>query len=243
MVPFLGLNSTSTTPKCRISLSCIDFTSTAALTLILQLPDSQYRLVTADEQLKPRTLAISSRLCYNLPRAARSVGSVVHQCTRLVVPIRSQQPLAHAHCPQPDQMEASSEPQQLRIPTIDPSDQEQHDVSSPDIANRSDPDDDENLASSTLSSSSITAPPYWLHAANNLPRRRGISSVSSESIPAGAITLRDNEVESQNDRNSACWARSVEILDHTAVNGSATNIGAFVVWNVRVETLNVRSFH
>ena len=140
-------------------------------------------------------------------------------------------------------MDAASEPQQLRITTIDSSVHEQHDVSSPETANRSDPDDDENLASSTLSSSSITAPPYWLHAANNLPRRRGISSVSSDSIPAGAITLRDNEVESQNDRNSACWARSVEILDHTVVNGSATNVGAFVVWNVRVETLNVRLCH
>lgn len=40
------------------------------------------------------------------------------------------------------------------------------------------------------------------------------------------------------DRNKACWARSVEVTDHVIVNGSATNIGAFVVWNIRVQTLS-----
>lgn len=40
------------------------------------------------------------------------------------------------------------------------------------------------------------------------------------------------------DRNKACWARSVEVSDHVVVNGSATNIGAFVVWNIRVQTLS-----
>ncbi|KAM0562993.1 hypothetical protein ACHAPJ_001836 [Fusarium lateritium] len=63
--------------------------------------------------------------------------------------------------------------------------------------------------------------------------------MSTESVlPAGAITLRDNEASDYDDRNSACWAKSVEIVNHTIVNGSATNIGAFVVWNIRVETLN-----
>lgn len=64
--------------------------------------------------------------------------------------------------------------------------------------------------------------------------------MSAESIlPAGAITLRDNESNEYNDRNNACWAKSVVISDCTIVNGSTTNIGAFVVWNIRVETLNV----
>lgn len=44
------------------------------------------------------------------------------------------------------------------------------------------------------------------------------------------------------DRNRACWARSVQVTDYVLVNGSATNIGAFVVWIIRVETLNVRLF-
>ncbi|PTB40743.1 hypothetical protein M441DRAFT_139911 [Trichoderma asperellum CBS 433.97] len=62
--------------------------------------------------------------------------------------------------------------------------------------------------------------------------------MSTESfLPAGAIRLRDNDT-SDDDRNSACWAKSVEITDYIFVNGSNTNIGAFIVWNIRVETLN-----
>jgi hypothetical protein len=105
------------------------------------------------------------------------------------------------------------------------------------------PNDDSNhgrhdTASSTLSPSSITSPPYWLNTRNG--HQRTISNMSTESVlPAGAITLRDNEASDFDDRNSACWAKSVEIVNHTVVNGSATNIGAFVVWNIRVEALNV----
>jgi hypothetical protein len=55
------------------------------------------------------------------------------------------------------------------------------------------------------------------------------------------ITMRDNESEDWGGRNSACWARSVEIPNYVVVNGSATNIGAFVVFNIRVETQNVSS--
>ncbi|KAF4967594.1 hypothetical protein FSARC_4891 [Fusarium sarcochroum] len=91
--------------------------------------------------------------------------------------------------------------------------------------------------SSTVSPSSVTSPPYWLNVRGG--HQRTISNMSTESVlPAGAITLRDNEASDYDDRNSACWAKSVEIVNHTVVNGSATNIGAFVVWNIRVETLN-----
>jgi hypothetical protein len=41
------------------------------------------------------------------------------------------------------------------------------------------------------------------------------------------------------DRNRACWARSVQVTDYVMVNGGTTNIGAFVVWNIKVETLSV----
>lgn len=51
--------------------------------------------------------------------------------------------------------------------------------------------------------------------------------------------MRDNESEDWSGRNSACWARSVEIPDYVVVNGSATNVGAFVVFIIRVETINV----
>ncbi|KAI5467593.1 Phox homologous domain-containing protein [Mariannaea sp. PMI_226] len=95
------------------------------------------------------------------------------------------------------------------------------------------PDDD--ASSSIVSPSSITSPPYWISTHSH---QRNTSNVSVESVlPAGAITLRDNETNEDNERNDACWAKSVEIVDYIIVNGSTTNIGAFVVWNIRVETL------
>lgn len=95
---------------------------------------------------------------------------------------------------------------------------------------------------SQLTSPSVTSPPYWVHG-----HQRTVSNVSVESVlPSDAITLQDNETDDGpcgsniygRDRNRACWAKSVDITDYITVNGSATNIGAFVVWNIRVETLN-----
>jgi hypothetical protein len=92
-------------------------------------------------------------------------------------------------------------------------------------------------------SPTITSPPYWMTRGPS----REPSNVSAEDLP-GFITLQDNERDDGpggsnvygRDRNRACWARSVQVRDHVLVNGSPTNIGAFVVWNIRVETLNVR---
>ncbi|KAL1879319.1 hypothetical protein VTK73DRAFT_7156 [Phialemonium thermophilum] len=89
--------------------------------------------------------------------------------------------------------------------------------------------------------SPVTSPPYWSHS-----NARPISTASVESVLAvGAIMLQDNECADEpdsanvvgRDRNRACWAKSVEVTDYIIVNGSATNLGAFVVWNIRVETL------
>ena len=105
-------------------------------------------------------------------------------------------------------------------------------------------------------------PPYWSQPQDSqtqgvLPpgRARAASSASAESDMPGGITLQDNEQEYDDDdhaedtrraaqlqhgrdRNRACWARSVEVTDYVLVNSGATNIGAFVVWNIRVETMN-----
>lgn len=86
-------------------------------------------------------------------------------------------------------------------------------------------------------SSAVTTPPYWTSSSRT--HQRNTSNVSVDSLPPGAITLRDNENMEGDDRNNACWAKSVEIVDYIVVNGSATNIGAFVVWIIRVETLTV----
>lgn len=94
-----------------------------------------------------------------------------------------------------------------------------------------------DVASPTLSQGSVSSPPYWKHVTGH---QRTISNLSTDSfVHSGAITLRDNETSEYSDRNNACWAKSVEVKDHTVVNGSATNIGAFVVWIIRVETLSV----
>lgn len=82
--------------------------------------------------------------------------------------------------------------------------------------------------------SPITSPPYWVQS-----HQRSASNISIESIPHGAITLQDN-TDGEDAKNKACWAKSVYIEDHVIINGSRTGIGAFVVWNITVETLHVR---
>ncbi|CAL3972420.1 unnamed protein product [Diplocarpon coronariae] len=79
--------------------------------------------------------------------------------------------------------------------------------------------------------SPIASPPYWVQ-----PHQRSFSKISVESIVDGAITLQDN-TDSGDSKNKACWARSVYITDFVVINGSSTNIGAFVVWNINVDTL------
>ncbi|KAI3324610.1 Phox-like protein [Xylariaceae sp. AK1471] len=90
--------------------------------------------------------------------------------------------------------------------------------------------------------SPVTSPPYWTgRSSQDHPpgHARTVSSASASSLNPGGlgITLRDNENSSLDDRGSACWAKSVQVTDHVVVNGSVTNIGAFIVWNIRVETL------
>ena len=85
--------------------------------------------------------------------------------------------------------------------------------------------------------SPITSPPYWVQS-----HQRSASAISIESIPNGAITLQDN-TDGEDAKNKACWAKSVYIEDHVIINGSRMgiggNLGAFVVWNITVETLHV----
>lgn len=111
-------------------------------------------------------------------------------------------------------------------------------------------EDEPTAPSSSQVVSPITSPPYWMMQTQT-QHNRSMSNASAESVlPAGVITLQDNENNDDGrgngngghiygwDRNRACWAKSVEVASHTVVNGSATNIGAFVVWNIRVETLS-----
>jgi hypothetical protein len=106
---------------------------------------------------------------------------------------------------------------------------------SPESMNDYEEDETRDMLSPS-STTTTTTPPYWVTPRTH---QRTNSNISAESLPVGAITLQDNENSEDNDRNNACWAKSVEIIDHTVINGSATNIGAFVVWIIQVETLTV----
>ena len=79
---------------------------------------------------------------------------------------------------------------------------------------------------------SPVSPPYWVQG-----HQRSVSNISVDSLPGG-ITLQDNTDE-DDVKNKACWAKSVYIEDHVIINGNRTGIGAFVVWNINVETLQV----
>lgn len=89
---------------------------------------------------------------------------------------------------------------------------------------------DRNTDDSCINSPSTTSPPYWVQS-----HQRSFSNVSVDSIVKGGITLQDN-TDGDDSRNRACWAKSVHIENHVVVG---SGIGAFVTWNINVETLQV----
>ncbi|KAL3465321.1 Phox homologous domain-containing protein [Aspergillus heterothallicus] len=73
-------------------------------------------------------------------------------------------------------------------------------------------------------------PPYWSH-------QRNASRTSQVSIDGGpAITLEDHTEDPNSETSRGLWAKSVTIDDHVVVQGK-TGIGAYVVWNCRIRTL------
>ena len=77
-------------------------------------------------------------------------------------------------------------------------------------------------------------PPYW-------QRQRSSSHTSAQSLGPGAITLVDH-TEDASSQSGGLWAKSVTIDDYTIVSESRTGIGAYVVYNCTVETLDVGPF-
>ncbi|KAL2854244.1 Phox homologous domain-containing protein [Aspergillus pseudoustus] len=73
-------------------------------------------------------------------------------------------------------------------------------------------------------------PPYWSH-------QRNASRTSQISVDGGpAITLEDHTEDPDSETSRGLWAKSVTIDDHVVVQGK-TGIGAYVVWNCRIRTL------
>ncbi|KAI9837375.1 MAG: PX domain-containing protein ypt35 [Thelocarpon superellum] len=84
-------------------------------------------------------------------------------------------------------------------------------------------------APSPTSPSTPISPPYWTH-------QRSGSSASVQSVVPAAITLEDH-TEEPSEQSSALWAKKVSIDDYVVVSGSRTGVGAYVVYQCRVETL------
>lgn len=76
-------------------------------------------------------------------------------------------------------------------------------------------------------------PPHWSHQ-----RHESYISIDDRQRGSTPIALEDNTGE-ESERSSSCWARRVSIDDYTLVSGSVPNVGSFVVWNCKVDTLDV----
>lgn len=76
-------------------------------------------------------------------------------------------------------------------------------------------------------------PPYWQR------HERGSSRASQTSLARSTlITLEDHTADPDSETSRGLWARSVSIDDHVVVQGK-TGVGAYVVWNCNVQTLDV----
>ncbi|KAE8151081.1 hypothetical protein BDV25DRAFT_153328 [Aspergillus avenaceus] len=72
-------------------------------------------------------------------------------------------------------------------------------------------------------------PPYWSH-------HRNPSRASQLSVDQPAITLEDHTEDPDSETSRGLWARSVSVDDHCVVQGKS-GIGAYVVWNCTIQTL------
>ncbi|KAH1496221.1 hypothetical protein KXX57_008101 [Aspergillus fumigatus] len=73
-------------------------------------------------------------------------------------------------------------------------------------------------------------PPYWSH-------HRNISRTSQISLDQPAITLEDHTEDPNSETSRGLWAKSVTVDDYAVVQGK-TGVGAYVVWNCRIQTLD-----
>lgn len=79
--------------------------------------------------------------------------------------------------------------------------------------------------------SSSLVPPYWSH-------RRYESYSSAKNTKPAPITLEDH-TEEPSEQSGAVWAKGVTIDDYVLVSGTVPNVGNFVVWNCKIDTLDV----
>jgi len=82
----------------------------------------------------------------------------------------------------------------------------------------------------------VVSPPYWKQQHQ---RNSYLSTYSADGHPT-PISLEDHTDEGS-EHCKVLWAKGVTIDDYVVVSGSAPGLGAYVVWNCTVETLDVSS--
>lgn len=105
--------------------------------------------------------------------------------------------------------------------------------SAPSAQNHSDSNGHSPEEADGAKSSPALIPPYWSHR-----RYESYSSVQNAKPPP--ITLEDH-TEEPSEQSGAVWAEGVAIDDYVLVSGTVPNVGNFVVWNCKIETLDVSS--
>ncbi|KAF2831105.1 PX-domain-containing protein [Ophiobolus disseminans] len=80
---------------------------------------------------------------------------------------------------------------------------------------------------------SSVVPPYWQRHERHVSR---MSSYSTDGRPT-PISLEDH-TDQFSEQCRVLWAKSVTIDDYVVVSGTAPGLGAYVVWNCTVETLD-----
>ena len=89
--------------------------------------------------------------------------------------------------------------------------------------------DGESAPPSTASTPLI--PPYWSH-------RRAASCASTLSNAVAPIRLEDHTLDEEGQK-SPLWAKVVDVDSYVVVSGNVKGVGDYVVWNCRVERLEV----
>ena len=86
------------------------------------------------------------------------------------------------------------------------------------------------------------SPVYWQPRHNRSESYASQQSIDDTRGGSGrgkqGITLEDH-TEEPSESSGSLWAKGISIEDYVVVRGSSTGIGAYVVWNCRVETLDV----
>jgi hypothetical protein len=94
--------------------------------------------------------------------------------------------------------------------------------------------DGSHVATSKNNRNSVV-PPYWQHHDRHASR---MSSYSTDNGRPTPISLEDH-TDDGSEQCKALWAKGVTIDDYVVVSGTAPGLGAYVVWNCTVETLDV----